>query len=185
MPSSLDNVMQTADIETTDANIQSVGASNSAGTSTKLAAADHVHSGSGGDPGYEIVTGTHSTGGLTTDVQLTSSGEVPVQISVAAPTGKKVVGGGYTLATGTWPSPGGSNAGKTWGIAFAVSAGSTGMEASGLYQNGPASDGSSWEFSAILTADALSNEEGERSINTTNVPGGTVIVTVYAICIAA
>lgn len=94
------------------------------------------------DTGYEIVA-----------VDITS---VPsnglVNITVNAPTGKKVIGGGFML----------SNSGGNNYVGIQIDG--TRLQ---LHQNGPASDGSYWKFSAELVPSGTS-------------PYGTV----YAICIS-
>jgi hypothetical protein len=176
MPSSLTNVMQTADVSTSAADFLAPGTADP-GSSGKLADAAHVHPGSGSwSLGYEIVSQDISTGGG----GLAANGILDASVTLSAPTGKKVVGGGFKLLTGTWPSGQGHN-GLVWEMAVYTGGdnGSTGPTATGLYQNGPASDGSSWNFHAFLMSSKL-------DVGTTyDVPASTVVGTVYAICIAA
>ena len=172
MPTSVTNILQTADISTSSADFQAPGTA-APGSTGRLADAGHVHPAA--SVGYQIVTGTFTaTGDMVDGVNcgLDPSTILHATVSVSAPSGYKVVGGGYELATGVWSGTPWN--GDNWGIVIVPAHASGG---DGLYQNGPASDGSSWEFNAWIGFDgSLSSPAGAA-------PASTPLVTVYAICL--
>lgn len=116
------------------------------------------------DFGYEVVTVEVSTanGNYSNLQHYNNYVTVDVDISVSAPSGKKVVGGGFETVTVT--GSGGYHV-------FPYPYNDGGAHPIGVEYNGPASDGSSWRFKAQLFC------------NKTSVPSGA-LAKVYAVCLS-